>query len=244
MARAARPARKCIVGRLAALAMVGACTVPIAALSAQERTPSCGISTDWQECALRAGNIGDIAQSAIGGGGRELRFWTVAGLGVPNNLLIVRQRGDSVTGQLYLLWPASLRGDDFVKATCQREWWNEVGGLCLAHTSAPRDWKQLMRRLDEVGLSTVPGSPVPERPCRRPDPPPGQAPGDWICPILADGVEHILEVRTLTTSWRYIFPGIPDTTASGYARNRVLLDLLTCASQKRGDGPCVNRGGP
>ena len=222
-----------------ALVVVGACLGPIGALRAQAKVPSCGFSTAWRECALLAGNIADITRSGIGAGGRELRFWALSGIGVPDNLLILRQRGDSVSGELFLLWPASQRGDRFVKETCEREWWNDVGGACRARLSAPRDWKAVLGQLDALGLSNIPASPVPARPCRRPQPLPGQAPADWVCAVLADGIQSILEVRTLTSYWRYIFPGIPDTTSDGYLRNQQVLGLLSCVTQKRGDGPCL-----
>lgn len=221
-----------------ALVVVGACLGPTGALQAQATARDCGISTDWRTCVLQAGNIGDIATTAIGGGEREIRFWWLSG-GAPDNLLTLRQRGDSIAGQLFLIWPAFLRGDGFVKGACQQQWWNDLGGVCLARLSAPRNWRDILAQLDEAGMEAVPATPVPHRPCPQPDTVAGQPRRERLCPILFDGGTYILEVRTLTTYWRYRFPPFPDTLAPGYRRNERILNLLTCVSQKRGDGPCL-----
>ena len=122
------------------------------------------ISTDWQECALLAGNI---PTSRIGDRWRRARTPILDRRGPrrPEQPPDPAQRGDSVTGQLFLLWPAALRGDGLVNATCQREWWNEVGG------SASPIPARLETGSSPYGGSTTPAcSSVPDRRSRAPVP--------------------------------------------------------------------------
>ncbi|MBK6495365.1 MAG: hypothetical protein IPO52_10125 [Gemmatimonadetes bacterium] len=214
-------------------------SLPLPAQSTRPQPPSKCVSTDhYLTCGLMAGNIDDILYARVGDGRREIRFWA-SGAGDPAYLLILRQHRDSVSGQVVLLWHPSARGDSFVRESCGQQWWNDGGGACIAKLSAPRDWKDILAQLDEAGLAMVPGTPVPTRPCPPLDSVPGQPRRPRICGFVTGGDSYVLEVHTLTTSWRYKFPRLPDTLTPGYPRDRKILDLLTCVMQKWGDGPCL-----
>lgn len=212
------------------------------------REPVCtATSGDYLACALYAGHVPDLRDAIFAPGEREVRFWTVSGAFFPDQVLLIHQRGDTVTGKLLLIWSDSTVSDTFAKARCSdQSWLTASGSLCIGRLAAVQDWASVLRDLDARGLSQLPGSPVPEEPCdRRPIPArPGELPRDRICRFVTDGFSHSLEVRTSTVYWRYDFQQLPDTTAPGLKRDQAILQTLTCAAFKFGDGPCVKGRAP
>jgi hypothetical protein len=179
-----------------------------------------GRRADYITCALVAGNVPDLRAMPMRSGDREIRFWRFPGMGVPDELLIIDQRGDSVTAREYLIYtPGSVDSSH-----CGETWVNAVGALCLGRP-APRDWARMLRELDSAGLREMPGQPVPAEPCR---PPPGVDPRLYGCAVKGDGISNTVEYRDGSSYWLYDFVGIPDTTAPAWPRDVAVLRLLNC----------------
>jgi len=159
----------------------------------------------------------------------------------PDQVLLIHQRGDTVTGKLLLIWSDSVVSDTFAKARCSdQSWLTARGSVCVGRLAAVQDWPGVLRELDAHGLSQLPGSPVPEEPCDRTPLParPGELPRDRICRFMTDGFSHSVEVRTSGVYWRYDFQRLPDTTAAGLKRDQAIVGILSCAASKFGDLPC------
>lgn len=228
---------------LGALTVIAVCATNRAA--SQTIPADCTNVAYYLTCALRAAAIPELRDILLRPGEREIRFWTTSGNMMPEKLLVLRQRGDSATGTLLLIWIANSMSGDFADSVCLDRWSTAVAGLCTGRLSEPQDWRRVMRQLDSAGLSQVLTSPVHEQPCdRTPVPPtaPGRLPADRLCGWVADGFTDAIEVRTGTNYWRYQFPQVPDSTAVGPRRDQGLLEILRCVSQKYLDGPCRRRG--
>jgi len=189
-------------------------------------------------CALHAGRVADLRDGRYAPDEREVRFWTVSGMSEPEQVLMIHQRGDSVTGRLLLIWTDSVLSDSFATATCTKEMWHTAAGsLCVGRLSTPRNWAIVLKELDDLGLSQLPGSPVPIDPCYR-TPSQLRTPPDRVCGVLLGGMSNAIEVRTSTVYWRYAFQRVPDTTAAELKRDNAILRLLSCVATKAGDLPC------
>lgn len=224
---------------------VGALYVVLCASAATAQSvsdPACTASSDdYLTCALRAGGIRDLRDVNVGDDERELRFWTVSGYFMPDQVLIIHQWPDSVNAQLLLIWTRGSETSTLATSTCGERWPSPNATMCRGHFERSTDWLTLLRQLDALAIGDLPAMPVGEQRCdRTPLPPlhPGYLPRDRICAYPADGFSNTLELRTARVYWRYAFSRLPDTTARGFARDTSLLRLLTCAARKRGDGPC------
>jgi hypothetical protein len=218
--------------------------LPTAAVGQWNPEPACDQPYgDVLTCGLRAGNVRDLRFTTFAPAEREVRFWTVGGLGDPQQLLAINQRGDSVTGRLLLFWHDNLVNDTVATAMCTEAIWQWVGGsVCVGRLAAEQEWGDLLSALDTLGLAGLPGRPVPDAPCvlTLQDGRSVAQPEGWC--VMADGREYILEVGAPTVYWRYIFAALPDMTAAGMLRDRSILELLGCAGLKVGDGPCQGAG--
>ena len=221
---------------------IGLVTVPTTGVLGQSANGlNCQNVRNYLSCALQAAGIAELASTTVAQGERELRFWITSGNMMPEKLLVLRQHGDSASGRLLLIWRGRTMELPFASSVCLDRWSNAAGGLCVGRLREAQDWVAIAQRLDRAGLAQVPRAPVPEQPCdRTPTPPsaPGQLPIDHLCAAMADGFDHALELRTSAGYWRYQFPRIPDSTAVGAMRDRLLLEILTCASRYVVDGPC------
>ena len=205
------------------------------------RNPQCDRpGGDYLACALQGGGVKDLRDLELGPGEREVRFWTVSGMFMPDQVLVIHQRGDSVTGRLLLIWNQDSEAGALATSTCAERWYMAIASICAGYFRDTRDWSATLRQLDALALWQTPSSPVGEQPCDRTPIParPGELPRDRLCAAMADGFSYTLEVRTTTLYWRYTFPRIPDTTATGAKRDAAILQVLTCAARKRGDGGC------
>lgn len=191
-------------------------------------------------CALQAGKVADLRDGPRALNEREIRFWTSFEAGEPNELLVIHQRGDSVTGRLLLIWSDSVRSDNVALGMCTKEIWESPGGsLCVAPPLTQHNWATVIKELDKLGLSQLPGSPTPIDPCYLTvNQPRSDKSGDHICRFMLGGVYNAIEVRTSTVYWRYAFQRVPDTTAVELKRDNAILKLLTCVGRKVGDQPC------
>jgi len=191
-------------------------------------------------CALRAAGIADLAGARVGPHERELRYWITSGTMFPEKLVILRQFRDSVSGRVLLLWPARMMASPAGWYTCNDEWSNASAAVCSGRPAAPPDWSSIIRQLDDAGLSTVPNSPVSEQYCDRtpiptPRSEPDRLPVDRLCPLVLGGFTEVLEVRTEAGYWRYQFPSIPDSLATGRKRDQALLAILRRAARLQGE---------
>jgi hypothetical protein len=158
----------------------------------------------------------------------------------PEKLVILRQFRDSVSGRFLLLWPARMMNGSAAWYVCYDRWSNASAGVCSGRPAAPPDWSSIIRQLDEAGLSAVPNSPVLEQFCDRtpipsPRSEPDRLPVDRLCPMVFDGFTEVLEVRTEAGYWRYQFPRIPDSVATGRKRDQGLLAILRRAGRQEGE---------
>ncbi|HEY4320056.1 MAG TPA: hypothetical protein VGM77_02670 [Gemmatimonadales bacterium] len=103
--------------------------------------PTCGHpDDDYLLCALQAGGVQPLENVTLAPGERELRFWIVSGLFEPDRVLVIHQRGDSVTGRLLLIWGDSeIATGSFAKARCADRWSSPSGSLCIARQKGLRD---------------------------------------------------------------------------------------------------------
>ncbi len=193
-------------------------------------------------CALQAGKVADLRDGPRALNEREIRFWSLSGRSEPEEVLVIHQRGDTVTGRLLLIWYDSIRTDSFALEVCTTEMWESPGGsLCVARSAKPHDWPTVLKELDKLGLSQLPGNPTPIDPCYLTA---GKTeyvsgvPVDRVCRVLLGGVSLAIEVRTSTVYWRYAFQRVPDTAAPELTRDNAILSVLSCVARKVGDRPC------
>lgn len=227
--------------RMFALAFLTVAMLPAVAAAQRAPQPDCTNSRgDYIACALHAGRVPDLRDGYFAQHEREVRFWTVSGMFFPEHVLIIRQRGDTVSGRLLLIWPDGMMNDSFARTQCtDQSWTTATGSLCVGRLAATPDWRAVLRELDANRLSELPDNPVPREPCW----PsawltPSGEPGELLCSYTGDGFMHSIEVRTASVYWRYAFQNLPDTTASALARDRAILRQLRCVGAKLGDGPC------
>lgn len=196
---------------------------------------------DYRACAFSAGHVEDLRDASFAADEREIRFWTVSGILFPEEVLLIHQRGDTVTGKLLLIWADSTVSDTLAKSRCtDQAWVTTTGSLCVGRLASPPDWASLLRELDAAGLQQLPGNPAPERPC---DMSPvaaraGEPPRDRTCAFVEDGFSHYLEVKTASVYWRYLFQRLPDTTSTVLARDRAIMRLFRCAGNAARDTSC------
>jgi hypothetical protein len=195
--------------------------------------------TDFVRCGLRAAGILPLDGESWSPTDREIRFW-YQGLGVPHAVLMLRERGEEVAGQVLLIWPTNLMATSSVATDrCGRRWTTPGGSACIARKIPPTDWRAMLDSLDAAGFRTLPSPPVVENPCVGgvrvlPD---GRF-VDTVCPAIADGPGWAVEQRTVGGYWRYRFPLPIYATTDGGARDARLLNLLHCAISE-GARPCT-----
>jgi hypothetical protein len=240
--------------RFVPMFFVAAGILPTSAAGQWTREPVCDSQNgNYMACALHAGHVPDLRDVSVASNEREVRFWAVSGWFFPDRVLVIHQRGDTVTGKLLLIWSGSSVRDTFARARCSdQSWVTAAGSLCVGRLAGAQDWAAVLRQLDAFGLSQLPGNPVPPACNRTPVRPtrPGELrtlitpaqlaelPPDRLCAAIADGVSSSIEVRMPGVYWRYVFEPLPDTTAVGRGRDQAILRLLTCAATKFGDRPC------
>lgn len=206
---------------------------------------------DFAVCAARAAGILSLAHDSTWSLDREVRFWVTDGMGIPSRLVVIRQHGDTVQGQVLLLWPT--RGylkygtrDDW----CGQLWMNPRATACVARGVPEPDWGALLRELDAAGLGSLPAYPVWPMPCGLapkvidPTPPSGftdRLPKDALgCVRIYEGGVPWLEGRTSAGHWEYHFQQFPDPVHPALPRDRALLDILFCTIST-GPRPCPPR---
>ena len=229
--------------RVLPLLLVVAGVRPTLAAAQWTREPVCNLGKgDYMACALYVGHVPDLRDASYASNEREVRFWTISGMFFPDQVLLIHQRGDTVTGQLLLIWSDSTISTAFARAECSGQAWvTEAGSLCGGRLAAPQDWAAVLRQLDAQGLSQLPGSPVPSYPFDpTPLPParPGGLPRGRLNPYPTDGFSDYIEVRTSNVYWRYAFQGLPDPAAVDLKRDQAIQRLLTCAAMRFGGRPC------
>ncbi len=181
-------------------------------------------------CALRAGRVADLRDPVYASDERELRFWSSQDMLEPIALLVIQQRGNTVTGRLLLIWSDSTLGDSVSTAMCTTEVWRTpAGSLCTGKLPGRPDWARLLRTLDSLGLTQLPVSPVRESACPvRPNEPPTLA----GCQFVDHGPSRAIEVRTAGMYWHYDFPRVPDSKSPGIGRDVAIVRTLECAMQR------------
>ncbi len=222
------------------LALIAVMVSPAAAQRAEP--PACSDGEgDYRACAMHAAKVRDLRDERFFENEREVRFWTTSGLFFPEDLLVIHQRGDSVTGKLLLIWPDSSMSDQFILERCAEGPWTTVSGsLCVARLDRRPDWAHLLRTLDAQGLARLPSDPVRRERCAML--PSGAKPGDRPrlppCRFIDDGFSHAVEVRISGVYWRYDFERVPDPSSKGLKRDAAILRMLKCAVAPPGAAAC------
>lgn len=229
----------------AVIAAVVVCATGVVPLSAQSRgggaapVPACDRPFYQISCAMQAAGITALRQVVLGKDDREIRYWMTSGYFFPDEVLILRQRGDSVTGRLVYFWAPGMLEQAFAQSRCreQEQWSTPAGGACVARLTSPIYWRAMVRDLDEAGLSMVPFAPVRTKWCDRtpiPPPPddPDRLPIDRLCPMRFDGFDEVIEVKRATGYWRYQFPDFPAPMDIGLQRDKALREIFRRTNQR------------
>jgi len=228
---------------------LGIVVLPMTAVEGQTVAPRCESGGYTWVCALEAAGIPELRETRMGRREREIRYWLTYGNGFPEQLLVLRQHRDSVSGRLFLMWRPTMMSDSLARSLCLEQWSNARSGICVGRLGTVPDWGKLIRQLDAAGLALVPKAPVAEQPCDRtpvPPPPsdPDRLPGERFCAMHFDGGTEAIEVRTSAGYWRYQFPGIPDSMATGLKRDQALLRIRRQAARTRSVGAPSGPGAP
>ena len=191
---------------------------------------------DYRGCALFAGGVPDLRGMTFAHGESELRFYLGSGNVFPERLLILHQTPDTTTARLFLIWPASIITDSFARSRCGETWSNTTGGLCVGQLDSTRDWRAVLRRLDDLGLQRIPGDPAKTRPPCHQDQ--RTASGNFIgCGVSGDGPVYDLAYRSEWVYWTYGFPSVAGPSAEAQ-RDGQISQLLSCAARGLGRRQC------
>jgi hypothetical protein len=185
-------------------------------------------SFDYPRCAIAAAGIDDLAYPRALPADREVRYWMLGGT-EPDRLVIIRHRGDSISGQLYRIWQAEVKDTASLGSICTAERWSSGNGdICVARREPMPDWAGMLRTLDSLRVATMPIDRALEQGCR-----PGAPYDARTCGHRDPIYFHSIEMREgWGTYWRYQFTGQPDSASIAGKRDLEIRALLSCVTSQ------------